>query len=472
MLAPMPQFIVKRQEQIFSDMLARLVSQGGLTDVTDSSGLLSVMQAIARQLDEAWYAATLLKSCFSISNASGSDLDLRAGDIGNITRRQAVAATGTAIFSRNSGTGTVTIPTGTQIQTSDGIVFQTTADGTIADSSAPSIPGHAVGLDSGAVPIVAVSAGATGNVASRAINLLSTRPAGVDTAVNLAATTGGQDIESDDAFRARILDYVASLARGTKQSIVAAVLGAQDPVSGRTITFANAIEDPSVPGVATLLIDDGTGQATTTASVTGELLTKGLNGPPPDSAVGGERNFFVANTPIHPDEAFVLTSSTRGVITQGVDYSLAQSFGKIELTAGLSAGERLTASYTYYTGLVALAQKVVEGDPSDPANFPGYKALGIVVNVRTPQAITTNITAVLTISSGYDPTSVETDVTTAFTGYVNALGIGGDILRASLIQAAMNVEGVTNVTLTSPSTDIAVLDDQIARVSASNVTVS
>lgn len=468
----MPQFIVKRQEQIFSDMLARLVSQGGLTDVTASSGLLSVMQAIARQLDEAWYSATLLKACFSISNASGADLDLRAGDIGNITRRLAVAATGTAIFSRNTGSGTVTIDAGTQVQTADGIVFQTTTPGTIASDSAPSIPGHAVGRDSGAVPIVALSAGLSGNVASGAINKLVTRPPGVDNVVNLAASAGGQDDETDDAFRGRILSYVASLARGTKQSIVAAVLGAQDTGSGRTITFASAIDDPQTPGIATLLIDDGTGQATTSAKVTGELLTSGLNGPPPDSAVGGERNFFVAHTPIHPDELFALTSNQRGVLTQGVDYSLALSYGKVVLAAGLSPGETLTADYTYYTGIVALAQKIVEGDPADPANYPGYKAFGIVVNVRTPQAITTNITAVLTVSGGYDPASVETEVTSAFTGYINSLGIGEDILRASLIQAAMNIEGVTNVTLSSPSTDVAVLDDQIARVSASNVTVS
>lgn len=472
MLSGMPQFIAKRQEQIFSDMLARVVSQGGLTDVTDSSGLLSVLQAIARQIDEAYYAASLLKACFSISQATGSDLDLRAGDIGNMTRRAAIAATGTVIFYRNAGSGTVTIDQGTQVQTDDGILFQTTQQATLTDANPPTIIGHATGQDSGAVPVVAVTAGVSGNVAAGAIDNLATRPTGVDGVSNVAATVGGQDQESDDAFRARILSYVASLGRGTKQSIVAAVLGAQDAASGRTITFASVIEDQSTPGVATLLIDDGTGQATTTATVSDELLTQGLDGPPPNTAVGGERNFFVAHPPVHPDEPFTLTSSTRGVLVEGRDYTLAPSYGKVVLSAGLSQSEALSATYTFYTGLIALAQRIVEGDPTDPANYPGYRAMGVAVNVRTPQAVTVNIDAVLTVSQGYDPASVESDVVTAMTGYVNALGIGQDILRASLIQAAMNVEGVLNVLLVSPATDVAVLDDQIARIAASNVTVS
>lgn len=469
----MPRFVPKRQEQIFADMLPRVVVQAGLTDVVDTSGVKSILQAVARALDEAYWNMFLLQASFSLYRAEGADLDARALDIGGtaLTRRQAVAATGTVIFSRASGSGTVAIDTSTLVATADGTTFQVTAQGNLTDTTAPSVAGHTVGQDSGAIPIVATSAGVSGNVAAATITKLQTRPTGVDSVVNLAATVGGQDVETDDAFRARIFAYIAALPRATAQSITSAVLGAQDSASGRTITFAKIIEDAQNPGFATLLVDDGTGQAATTAVVSDENLTLGKSGPPPDSAVGGERRFTLKNVPVNPNEQMVLTSSLRGTLASGVDYTFTPSYGQILLTSGALPGEVLTASYTYYTGLIAVAQRIVQGDPQDPS-MPGYRAAGVVVDVRTPQAITTNVVAVLTIASGYDPASVELDVVSGVTSYINALGIGDDIQRANIIQAAMNVDGVANVTLTSPATDIPVLDDQIARIAAANVTVA
>lgn len=469
----MPRFVPKRQEQIFADMLPRVVVQAGLTDVVDTSGVKSILQAVARALDEAYWNMFLLQSSFSLYRAEGADLDARAQDIGGtaLVRRQAVAATGTAIFSRTSGSGTIAIDSSVTVATSDGTSFQVATAGSITDTTAPSIASHVQGQDSGAIAIVATSAGSSGNVAAATITTLQTRPTGVDSVVNLAATVGGQDVETDDAFRARIFSYIASLPRATPQSLISAVLGAQDSASGRTITFAKVVEDDQNPGFATLLVDDGTGQALTTAVIQNENLTLGLSGPPPDSAVGGERRFTLKHTPVHPDEALVLVSSLRGTLTSGTDYTFTSSYGQVLLTSGALAGETLTASYTYYTGIVALAQRIVEGDPTD-SSMPGYRAAGVVVDVRTPQTITTNVVAVLTVASGFDPGSVETDVISAVTSYVNALGIGEDIQRASIIHAAMGVGGVSNVTLTNPSTDIPVLDDQIARIAAANVTVA
>ena len=467
----MPRFIPQRQEDILAAMLPRVVVQGGFTDITDSSSVMSLLTAVASACDQANYQMFLLLSAFSIDTAEGSDLDMRAAEIGGggLVRRSATAATGTVIFSRNSGAGTVNIAVGAQVTTTDGTqVYTTTAVGQVTDATSASVTGHSVGQDSSAVPIAAVTAGAAGNVGTGVVASFVSRPTGVDSVINLSATTGGQDQETDDAFRGRIQAYVASLARATPSSLVGAVLGQTDPASGRTITFASVVEDAVVPGVVTLLIDDGTGAAATSASVTGETLTQGLSGPPVNAAVGGERRFYCQNVPIQDEAPIQVNSSSRGVLVKDTDYAVTASTGQIMLPVGLAQAEVLTINYTYYTGLIALAQSIINGSETTP----GYRGAGIKVMVRTPQIVTTAIVTSLTVSNGYDVATVDTAVVSAVTGYINTLGIGADIQRASLIQNVMNVPGVTNVVLGSPQNDVIVLDDQIARVAASNVTVS
>lgn len=468
----MPSFVAKRQEQIYADMQAQVVAQGGLTDITDSSGLKSLLQAVARQLDELYYNASLLRLAFSLDSATGSDLDARAAEMGARTRLGASAATGTVIFSRPGQTGDVTIALGTQVQTSDGAAFTTTDAAVLAAVDPASISGHLIGQDSPSVPIVASAGGTAGNVAAASISILAGTLSGINAVTNVAATTGGQDQESDDAYRSFLYTYVQSLPRATSQSIIGAVLGQTDAASGRTVLFASALSDPASPGIATLLIDDGSGDAATTSQVTGEVLTKGLTGPPPDTAAGGERRFNTASWPIYADAAITITSSTRGALNPQSDYTLNCATGQLLLTTGLSQGEALTATYVCYTGLVAEVQRIVDGDPSDAVTYPGVKAFGVHITVSTPQTVTLVINAVLTISTGYDPATTEALVQSAITSYVNTLGIGADVLRSGLIAAAMGAAGVVNVVLTDPASDLIVLDDQIARVSQSTVTVT
>ena len=468
----MPSFAPKRQEQIYADMQAQVVAMGGLTDVTDSSGLKSLLQAYARQMDELYYQASLLRMAFSLDNATGLDLDARAAEMNTRGRLGATAATGTVIFSRPGQTGDVTIPQGTQVQTADGTSFVTTEQALLAASDPASLPGHQTGQDSPSVPVVATQGGSIGNVASGTISVLAGTLSGINAVTNVAATAGGQDEESDDAYRAYLYSYVQSLPRATTQSLVSAVLGQTDPVTGRTIRFAAAVEDPTAPGTATLLIDDGSGDATTTVDVTDENLTLGLTGPPPNTAAGGERRFTLSKAPLHASLPVAITSSSRGALTQGTDFTLSRATGQVLFTQGLAQGEGIKASYTAYTGLVALAQKIVDGDPQDAIAYPGYRAFGVQVSVAAPQTVTLAIQAVLTVSPGYAPDFVEAQVQSQLTSYVNNLGIGQDVLRSGLIAAAMGVPGVINTVLMEPATDLIVLDDQIARVTQSTVTIT
>ena len=61
---------------------------------------------------------------------------------------------------------------------------------------------------------------------------------------------------------------------------------------------------------------------------------------------------------------------------------------------------------------------------------------------------------------------------TAIKDYINTLAISGDVIRSELIRRIMAVEGVYDVILTLPATNITMLDDQLARTTDVNVVIS
>lgn len=470
----MPKFTPKRFEQILTAMLAKVVSRTNLSDITDASGVKHVLAAAARQDDEQYFQMTLLLDLFSIDRAVGEDLDERAKDIqpGTVTRRLAVAANGNVVFSRTGTAGTVNVPAGTKVKTSDGKVFTTTGVATITPLSPEQIPPHGIGRDSNPVGAVADVPGAAGNVASNTVIKFDAKPAGVDEVTNPDPFQNGLDKESDDEFRARLKRFIASLPRSTVEAIETGILGLTDPVSGSTVLFIKVVEDFLNRGDFTVYIDDGTGTAETTAAVIDENMTLGLAGPPPDSAVGGEQYLNLNFFPIKDTIPIVLDSSTRGILTEGVDFTLNPANGQVFFTPPLTTGEVIEADYTYFTGLIAFVQKVVDGDPLDRDNFPGLRAAGTLALVRTPQILVQTITATLTVKEGFVQNDVRDAVREELKRYVNGLGISGDVIRNEVIKRIMSVNGVYNVSLSLPAADVIILDDQMPRTTDPNITLS
>jgi uncharacterized phage protein gp47/JayE len=470
----MPRFTPQTTETIFAKMLARNVVMGGLTDITDTSVLKHFLMGFARALDEGYYQAGLIPLAFNIDTASGPDLVARAKDFQpeTLEKLAATSAVATLVFSRSTVIGDVVIPTGTTVQTASGVTFITTADGTLSASSPAQNPGSQLGQDSGPVPAVATAAGSAGNVAVGTLVRFTQPPTGIDSVTNLVPGTGGTDGESDDSFRARIKNYTATLARSTEAALDACVLSATDPASGATILFSSVTPDPAVPGLVYLYVDDGTGASQSVATVGSENVTYGLIGPPANSAAGGEVNLPLDNNAIKSDSPFSLSSSLRGRLTQGTDYLVNYGQGVLVFTPALLAHEVITASYTYYTGIVGLAQKIVDGDPDNRTNYPGYRAAGIQVRVLPPQVLVPQVTASLTVAPGYDIADTYAAVQSAILASINALPISGDVLLSTLYTAVRGVDGVTNVVFSAPAADLVVLDNQIARTTIDNIVVN
>lgn len=147
--------------------------------------------------------------------------------------------------------------------------------------------------------------------------------------------------------------------------------------------------------------------------------------------------------------------------TRNVDYYLNLGNGEIQFFAGLASGATVVAHYTYYTGLIYQVQKVINGDSADPVNFPGYEAAGVQVVVQTPVIRRIEVQLSLSAKNGFNEDDLKTLVQEAVENYVSSLGIGANVILASIIQVAMNINGVFDVIPVDPTGDIVVLENEL-----------
>ena len=111
--------------------------------------------------------------------------------------------------------------------------------------------------------------------------------------------------------------------------------------------------------------------------------------------------------------------------------------------------------------IVASATQVINGYyTADGTPVPGWKAAGIKMDVIAANDVPVTVTAVLTISSLYDPFTTRAAAVLAVQTYIGALDIGVSVSQSEIIATIMKVPGVTKVVLTLPSGDVTALASQ------------
>lgn len=183
-----------------------------------------------------------------------------------------------------------------------------------------------------------------------------------------------------------------------------------------------------------------------------------------DSAESGQNFFDLIKWPIKENSFEIYHNSTGEFIlqTSGTDYYLNRSNGELELLgAGLPAGTAVVSNYSYRTGLLHEVQRVLNGDETDPTNYPGVVAGGVIVNVDVPNLRTISVTISISVKAGYDESEVALEVETVVSGYIDGLNIGENIIRAEIVASAMAVVGVANAILQNPTSDIVILEDEL-----------
>jgi len=148
------------------------------------------------------------------------------------------------------------------------------------------------GEDSISVPVTCSVFGEEGNVAGGSVKNFATVPFSGASVTNETSFASGASAEKDEALRTRIKNYVATLARGTKTAIAAALLGLRDPETGKTIISLNIVEPTNLSSPAKAYIDDGSGFE---PGLIGQDFEQMLT-----NAAGQEVLFRTSNFPITP----------------------------------------------------------------------------------------------------------------------------------------------------------------------------
>lgn len=203
-----------------AEVIAR---QSTLTDWEAGSDLDALTGSSAILADQVIRICVDLFKARFVATAEGSDLDATVLDLyPDLTRIEASGARGTLTFGRGTNTGSILVPALTTATGAgaDGVTytFETTEDGTIQSTDATAD-----------IPARCTTTGAVGRVAAGAIDTITTPITddltGDMTVTNADRFVGGNDTESDDAYRARAQQYPASLSLGTVAAVELAALG-------------------------------------------------------------------------------------------------------------------------------------------------------------------------------------------------------------------------------------------------------
>jgi uncharacterized phage protein gp47/JayE len=250
--------------QAFTDIVRGAVAaiQAGATKLlnfTPGSVLLSFVEAIAGVV--LWlqglivYVLTLTRFATSV----GSDADSWGADFG-CTREAAVSATGQVTFGRFTTTTQSIIPFGAVLQTGDGTQTFTVDNNPSGTGYSSALGGYVMGIGVAtlAVSVTAQTAGSGGNVLANTITSMGQGVPGVDTVTNAAAFTSGIDAESDTAYKARFVLYIAGLSKGTLAAIQSAIADVQQGLQD-TVTENADYNSTYDPGFFYIVATDASG---------------------------------------------------------------------------------------------------------------------------------------------------------------------------------------------------------------------
>lgn len=128
------------------------------------------------------------------------------------------------------------------------------------------------------IPVLAVRPGSAGNAGIDTITIFDLIPFPGAKVSNINAFTNGRDVESDEDFRERIKAYANSLARGTRNAILSAIIGISDTEESKQVESA-VITEPLANGEPSIVyIDDGSGFQPSTRGQSVDILLDEANG--------------------------------------------------------------------------------------------------------------------------------------------------------------------------------------------------
>lgn len=153
-----------------------------------------------------------------------------------------------------------------------------------------------------------------------------------------------------------------------------------------------------------------------------------------------------------------------------ISSKLEGSDGYIQITGGKANTElgfdidiyRGLQGYNYYVGLLELVHKTIYGDDIDLVSYPGIGAAGIIFRVKAPTVREVSVNVNVTLKEGISLASLENEIKSAISEYIQGLGVGEDIIIEEIRCRVIGISGVTDVVLNSPAANIPIADNEKA----------
>jgi hypothetical protein len=208
-------------------------------DVSPGTPVRKILDAVAESIAEAYSDSNLINYQYDIDSKIGGDLDDFCSLFG-ITRLPAQRSQGVVTFTRPNdafaATAALVIPPGTQVvaQTNPIVYVQTTVSSVMNPAQ--------LTMD---IPVQAVTAGSSGNVATGMLTTIATAVSGIASVINATPMVGGSAQESDADLRTRFRQTVFRSLAGTQSMYQGIALATpQDP----TLPLSRAVSQVNVLG--------------------------------------------------------------------------------------------------------------------------------------------------------------------------------------------------------------------------------
>ncbi len=118
--------------------------------------------------------------------------------------------------------------------------------------------------------------------------------------------------------------------------------------------------------------------------------------------------------------------------------------------------------------LIDAVEEVLIGEGTEEK--PGRKGGGINIRVLAPTKVTINVTVEITDDGLLSQTVIEYNVYQAICNYINNLHIGEDVILNKLRKVIMSVDGILDISITQPTGNTDIGDNQIARTGTIAIT--
>jgi uncharacterized phage protein gp47/JayE len=453
------QYTPRTAQEILRSMAARVVARSGVNDLNEGSVLLHVLASMAEEIAGRERQLEAFVDSFFLDTATGGLLDERAAEFppDTLARLGPAAASGSVLqLTRADTVGALSLAAGMTFRRSDdpSQLYRTTA-------AAEWLAGVATTTND--VAVTCTRPGAAGNCGIGKISKIENADDNVIAATNPQGLSNGQDGETDDQLRSRLLAYLGSLARCQPVALEYAALSFRTD-DGERVRFAKIWEDPDRRGYSELIVDDGSGMGDDPEGAGGGVSRLGVTATG-TVAQGGALLVWHEAPATRPIDVIRVTRAGAPVqlLASDGDFVSIPERGICYIKAGQLQADDVWAistnlggdQYRVFTGVIAGLQNRIEGSTSDPTGDPGWRAAGTRVRVRPATVQNVDMTMHIVPRAGITLSDLTLQVSDDVGAYLQSLGPGETLYLAQLISSLISgISGLLSLRIYNSGTTI------------------